>query len=114
MNLDNLKNLTEEYIQAFDNKDINSLKALLTEGFILEDPVVQKVVGRDNALIKILEIFNGSENLSFKAKNIFQERNTTIIEFVLTLDDVILKGVDILDWEQYKIKQLRAYLDIPK
>ena len=114
MNQDNLKTLTEEYTKAFDNKDINSLKSMLTEDFILEDPVVQKVVGRENALKKILEIFNGAEKLSFQAKNIYQEGNTTMIEFNLTLDDVKLKGVDILDWEQDKIKQLRAYLDIPK
>ncbi|MBU2904905.1 nuclear transport factor 2 family protein [Arenibacter algicola] len=114
MSLDNLKNLTKKYIQAFDNKDINSIKALLTEDFILEDPVVKKVRGRDNALKKILEIFNGAEVLSFKAISVFQQDNTTLIEFNLILDDVTLKGVDILDWENNKIKELRAYLDIPK
>ena len=57
--------------------------------------------------------FDFFDNLEFKVRNIFQEYKTTIIEFILTLDDMILSGLDIIEWKDNKIKKLRACLDIP-
>lgn len=78
--------------------------------------MVKHVKGKDNALAKINETFNSCAVLVFKYVNIYSVNNgtTTFIEFELTLDNTLLKGVDILEWEVDKIKELRAYLDIPK
>lgn len=57
--------------------------------------------------------FDLFDNLEFKIRNIFQEYKTTIIEFILTLDDMSLSGLDIIEWKDNKIKELRAYLDVP-
>ena len=109
-----LKKLTQEYIKAFDNKDIEAVSLLLTEDFILEDPVVKRIEGKENVLKAILGIFDSCNTLSFSSKNIYEDAKTTIIEFTLKLDDTILTGTDIIEWENNKMKELRAYLDIPK
>ena len=52
--------------------------------------------------------------LSFQAKNLYLHKQTTIIEFMLQIDDVVLEGVDIIEWKNNKMHALRAYLDIPR
>lgn len=109
-----LKELTLKYVEAFDNKDIGILSELLLDTFTLEDPVVKRVEGKDKAIQTIKNIFDSCEKLVFEAKNIYQDNKTTIIEFQLILDNTVLTGTDIIEWEDNKMKELRAYLDIPK
>ncbi|EAK0465962.1 nuclear transport factor 2 family protein [Campylobacter upsaliensis] len=109
-----LKNLTKAYIKAFNDRNLESVGALLDEDFILQDPAVKRIEGKQKALEAIENIFNSCKNLEFKAKNIYKDGQTTFIEFVLKLDEVRLEGVDILEWQGDKIKELRAYLDLPK
>lgn len=110
-----LKELTYQYIKAFDAKDIEAVAELLSDAFTLEDPVVKRLEGKENALHAMQEIFNSCQRLSFQAKHIFQDSNTTIIEFILQLDTATLTGTDIIEWNEIgKMKELRAYLDIPK
>lgn len=109
-----LKELTEKYIEAFNNKDLDKCVQLFTDDFALEDPVVKRVEGKKEVLKTIKGIFDSCSTLDFNAKNIYQDGNTTIIEFTLKLDDIVLSGTDIIEWENNKMKELRAYLDIPK
>ncbi len=109
-----LKELTEKYIEAFDSKNLDKCAELFTENFALEDPVVRRIEGKVEVLKAIKSIFDSCTKLDFSAKNIFQDNQTTIIEFVLKLDDTTLTGTDIIEWEEYKMKELRAYLDVPK
>ena len=109
-----LKEQTKNYIEAFNNKDLDKCAELFTDDFALEDPVVKRIKGKEKVLVAIEGIFNSCANLSFEAKNIYQDNQTTIIEFVLKLDDITLTGADIIEWENNKMKELRAYLDIPK
>jgi len=105
--------LTKQYIEAFDNKDIKKVTELFTDDFVLEDPVVKRIEGKIEVEEAIHGIFNSCNSLSFQAKNIYQDKQTTIIEFELKLDNTILSGIDIIEWENNKMKELRAYLDIP-
>lgn len=109
-----LKNLTKAYIKAFNDRDLKGVCALLDEDFVLEDPAVKRIEGKQKALEAVENIFNSCKNLEFKAKNIYKDGQTTLIEFILKLDEVKLEGVDILEWQEDKIKKLRAYLDLPK
>ncbi|ELS3708851.1 nuclear transport factor 2 family protein [Campylobacter upsaliensis] len=109
-----LKNLTKAYIKAFNDRNLESVEALLDEDFILQDPAVKRIEGKQKALEAIESIFSSCKNLSFSAKNIYEDGQTTFIEFILKLDEVKLEGVDILEWQGDKIKELRAYLDLPK
>ncbi|WP_137170457.1 nuclear transport factor 2 family protein [Marinomonas sp. FW-1] len=110
-----LREMTANYIDAFNSKDIDRISSMLCEEFVLEDPVVKRVEGKMNALMAIEDIFTSCSKLSFNAKNIYvMDSATTLIEFSLNLDEVCLKGVDIIEWNNGKIKELRAYLDVPK
>lgn len=109
-----LKELTQKYIEAFDRKDLAKCAELFTDNFALEDPVVKRIEGKEEVLKSIKGIFDSCTTLDFTAKNIYQDNQTTIIEFILKLDDTILTGTDIIEWENNKMKELRAYLDIPK
>ena len=109
-----LKKLTKEYINAFNNRNIERIDKLLNDDFALEDPSVNRIEGKENVLKAIRTIFDSCKNMSFTAKNIYQDNQTTIIEFILKLDDIRLTGTDIMEWENNKLKELRAYLDIPK
>lgn len=110
-----IKKLTEQYISCFNNKDIQGVGCLLSEGFILEDPVVKQVIGKANALNAIKSIFDSNEKLQFEAKNIFVDGAISIIEFSLILNEHVLSGADIVEWDpDGKMINLRAYLDVPK
>lgn len=109
-----IKQKTMEYIAAFDRKDIDGVTALMRPDFALEDPVVKRIEGRDAVRQAVLGIFGSCSSLSFKARNIFIDGNTSLIEFSLTMDSTVLTGVDIIEWDGGMMKELRAYLDIPK
>lgn len=109
-----LKELTKKYVEAFDSKDLDRCAQLFTDEFALEDPVVKRIEGKIEVLKAIKGIFDSCNILKFNAKNIYQDGQTTIIEFTLKLDDTTLTGTDIIEWEDNKMKELRAYLDIPK
>ena len=110
-----LKELTKQYVDAFNSKSIDKVAVLFADNFALEDPVVKRIEGKKEVLAAIQRIFNSCEHLSFEAKNIYQENQITIIEFTLKLDGTILTGTDIIEWnKQSQMSELRAYLDIPK
>lgn len=92
-----LKKLTRQYIEAFNRKDIKKCAELFSDNFALEDSVVKRIEGKEKVLEAIKSIFNSCDTLSFNAKNIYQDNQTTIIE-----------------WQDGKMQELRAYLDIPK
>lgn len=118
-----LKQLTQDYIQAFDKKDLEKIESMLHKDFTLCDPEIKKTSpnglhGKNKCLDVIKNIFNSCKDLTFKAKNIYVCENISIIEFSLQLDDLWLEGVDIIEWEKqdgvFVMKALRAYLDMPK
>ncbi|HEB9328855.1 TPA: nuclear transport factor 2 family protein [Campylobacter coli] len=109
-----LKELTKKYICAFNDRSLKEISDLLNDNFALEDPIVKRIEGKDKCLSVINNIFVSCKKLNFSAKNIFQDKNITFIEFILMLDEVRLEGVDIIEWQDGKIVELRAYLDIPK
>lgn len=106
-----LKDLTKQYIEAFNSKDINAVSVLLDKDFILCDPVVKRLEGKEKCLEAIKNIFDSCETLNFRANNIYRDSQTTFIEFILELDGVKLEGVDIIEWRDKKMVELRAYLD---
>ena len=87
-----LKKLTQNYIQAFNDKNLNALSALFDEHVVLEDPIIKRVEGKA-AVLSVLEgIFNNVGHLSFEARNIFVDGGTSLIEFRLKLGDQLLRG----------------------
>ena len=109
-----LKELTEKYIESFKQKDLEKCAELFSDDFALEDPIVKRIEGKEKVLEAIKGIFDSCNTLTFNAKNIYQDNQTTIIEFILKLDNTVLTGTDIIEWQNGRMKELRAYLDIPK
>ncbi len=109
-----LREKTCQYIECFNNKDLSGVATLLDESFVLEDPAVKRIEGKARCLEAIKNIFDSCKDLKFYAKNIYLQDSTTLIEFVLMLDEMKLEGVDIIEWKEDKMQELRAYLDIPK
>lgn len=109
-----MKQLTEQYIQAFNKKDLPAIEAMLVNEFSLEDPVVKRVEGRGPALEAIAKIFAGCRSLAFIAKGIYVDENTSVIEFSLELDSTRIEGVDVIVWDGMLMKSIRAYLNLPR
>ncbi len=107
-----LKDLTRAYVAAFDARDPAACANLMHPSFALEDPVVKRVEGRDAVMDVVRGLFGSCAKLSFVARNIYQDGDTTLIEFVLTLDDKVLTGMDLIEWRDGKMVELRAYLDV--
>ncbi len=57
-------------------------------------------------------IFASCQMRSFVARNIYQDGDTTLIEFAMTLDGKVLTGVHLVEWRGNKMRALRAYLDV--
>lgn len=109
--MSDLINKTQEYIKAFDSKNINDVAQFFADNSELFDPAnPHGVKGKSNIIEMIEGLFKEFELLEFKALNIYEDNNTTLIEFSLTLNDKKLQGVDIIEWDDQKITSLRAYL----
>lgn len=109
-----LKELTKKYIEAIGCKDLDKCAELFADDFTLEDPIIKRIEGKSEVLNFIKDMFDTNLILEFNAKSIYQDNQTTIIEFILKLDNTVITGTDIIDWENKKMKVLRAYFDIPK
>ena len=107
-----LRELTQTYVAAFDKKDLQGCAALMHDTFALEDPVVKRVDGKEASLAAVANIFSSVTDLRFRARNIFIDGNTSLIEFVLELDGKVLTGVDVIEWRDGRMTELRAYLDV--
>ena len=107
----NLLNNTKKYIKAFDDKNLSLIEDFFNQDAILFDPANPKgVKGKENIINMISDIFKEYDKLSFISKNIFIDQDITIIEFELNLGQKKLVGVDIIKWQEDKIKELSAYL----
>src|SRR5258708_12957550 len=93
-------------------KDLRGCAALMHDTFSLEDPVVKRVDGKEAALAVVANIFSSVTDLRFRARNIFIDGNTSLIEFVLKLDGKVLTGVDVIEWRDGKITEFPAHLDL--
>ncbi|ECQ2982638.1 nuclear transport factor 2 family protein, partial [Campylobacter jejuni] len=48
-----LRELTKKYITAFNDKNLKEIANLLNDNFVLEDPVVKRIEGKDKCLLAI-------------------------------------------------------------
>ena len=108
------KALTCQYMERFAAKDLAGVMALFHPDAGFEDPVVKRLDGAAAIREAYTALFSAFTHISFTARNIYQDGNTVIIEFVLVADELCLAGTDIIDWDSGRIRELRAYLDMPK
>ncbi|EOD80108.1 hypothetical protein D515_00678 [Grimontia indica] len=106
-----LHSLTEQYVDAFDSKDLDKVGAFFDENFALTDPS-KSVKGKSNVLAYIKGIFDSVGDISFTAKNIIVSNNAfSVIEFELIIDGTKLIGTDVITWNtEGLMTKMDAYL----
>ncbi|RAX12733.1 nuclear transport factor 2 family protein [Photorhabdus bodei] len=105
-----IRSLTEAYIKAFDKKSLHEVMELFDSNASLIDPS-NHLIGSDSIREMLIQLFSSHKKLSFVAKSILTEASKSIIEFELTLDEKVFRGVDIIEWNSRgKIVTLDAYL----
>lgn len=99
-----------DYIEAFNSRSIEIVADFFSEEFTLNDPSVN-IKGKSEVLTYISELFENNTNLQFKSNNILVDRQRSVIEFELTIDDVVLIGTDVVFWNNdNKMISMNAYL----
>tara|TARA_B100001939_G_C16672120_1_gene500730 strand:+ start:70 stop:393 length:324 start_codon:yes stop_codon:yes gene_type:complete len=103
-----IKKLTESYIKAFNDNDIDELSLLVDNDVVLIDPS-NKIEGKMN-LINFLKNLFDSNSISFSSKLLISEGDISVVHFDLQVNQDNLSGVDIIKWKNGKIISLIAYL----
>lgn len=101
---------TRAYIKAFDTRSIEDVAAFFTEKFELNDPSVN-IIGKREVVDYISKIFSDNSKLEFKSDNILVDSHRSVIEFELTLGEIVLIGTDVIKWDNdNKMISMHAYL----
>jgi len=105
-----IKELTEKYVSAFDQRSLHDVIELFDRNATLIDPE-NHLNGVENIRNLLVNLFSTTKALKFTAKSILADGNKAVIEFELTIDEKLLRGVDIIEWNSSnKISRLDAYL----
>ena len=105
-----LEVLTRLYVGFFNTRNLAGVSALLNNHFVIEDPVVKRIEGKINALAYIKGMFDANQDLGFIERNIICNDSKSVIEFDLYLGAKHLKGIDIIEWQDMRMTNLRAYI----
>ena len=105
-----IRQLTEEYVAAFDMRDLDGVANLFAEDFVLTDSDVTALTPKDSVINYIQRIFSSHKHLSFEARNILVDGNVSVIHFTLILDQMTFNGVDLITWRNQKMSSMQAYL----
>jgi len=115
MNIDKetLAELTKNYFNFFESKNLDELKKLFSEDVILIDPSVVA-----NGIYAVLEsnsdMFNAHENINILEQTIYIDHysNTAIGQIKIKFDNDIYEVVDIISYNNdMKISKIVAYVD---
>ena len=109
INKEHLKARSLEFTQGFTQKDVQGISKLLDDNFALFDPALKWIKGKKNVLDVLQDLFDKTKKVSYDVTNIYQDKTTSILEFILTLDDTTLYGVDFIEWKDNRMIELRCY-----
>ena len=108
-----ISDLTLQFARFFTDKDAEGIGTLLTEDFSLFDPALKWLRGKDAVVGVLKKQFVETKKVSYEVVNVYEDGNTGILEFKIILDQLVLNGVDFMEWENKKMKQLRCYYNPP-
>ena len=108
-----VKDLTVQFAKFFTNKDADGIGSLLTDNFALYDPALKWVRGREKVLDVIRKQFQETEKVSYEVVNAYEDGDIGILEFKITLNQLVLYGVDFMKWKNGKMTELRCYYNPP-
>lgn len=105
-----VRKLSNEYVAAFAARDLEKVGSFFAEKFELTDPEVTALTPKNEVLRYIKSLFDAHNKLKFDAHEIMIDGNKSVIHFTLSLDALVLDGVDIITWEADKMIKMHAYL----
>jgi len=105
-----------EYFQAFEAKDLEAIRRMLTSDVVLQDPFVGKVEGKESVIRVYQQMFvESSFDLQLQRQYYYNDHSCAI-EFHLMITNTkgeqsLIEGIDLIELRDGKIASLRAYLD---
>lgn len=111
--LSTVKDRTIQFATYFTQKDADGIGSLLADHFSLYDPVLKWVQGKDKVVDLFRKQFQETEKVSYEVINAYESGNTGILEFKITMDQLVLYGVDFMEWHHEKMTELRCYFNPP-
>tara|TARA_Y100000296_G_scaffold81447_1_gene108632 strand:+ start:6412 stop:6771 length:360 start_codon:yes stop_codon:yes gene_type:complete len=103
--------VVEDYLDFFENKDLDGITDLLAESCSLTDWSVGLVEGKENVLEIFSNIFDSFEKIEANISHLHEDVTGILTcEMILTLDDQELLVADIFEFDDDdRIQALRAY-----
>tara|TARA_Y100000287_G_scaffold184609_1_gene185882 strand:- start:339 stop:761 length:423 start_codon:yes stop_codon:yes gene_type:complete len=102
-----LKNVIEVYYQSFNASKPELLTKILTEDVYLRDWEIEKH-GKKEVIETSSEIMN-LPNFDIDILNEIYEGEFAAVDIIVKVNDETLKVIDLFEFENYKIKSIKAY-----
>lgn len=109
-----LKSLSLQFAKSFTNKDADAIANLLADEFSLFDPALKWIKEKQAVVQVFKKQFSETQKVRYEILRTYQDKNTTILEFKITMDALILYGVDFMEWKNSKMVELRCYYNPPE
>ena len=103
--------IVEDYLDFFEDKDIDRIYELISDECSLSDWNIGTVTGKENVMSIYKNIFDGVDEIDVKILHIHEDITGILCcEMELTIDNELLLVVDIFEFDgDDKIRTLRAY-----
>ena len=102
------------YLKNFSNKNLTEIKNVMSESVTLRDWDAE-AFGKTDVVDFMDGLFSKFDTIDVEVHNVFDSRNTVIVEMTITLEDDKdtneLLVTDVITFDQTgKIESIRAYL----
>ena len=118
---DELITLTNEFVDAFNRMDLDDVVAFFTEDGIYEDSTGGRHVGHAAIRSAFEPLVGGSRGkIRFDGEDVFVETDSgkVLASWRLNLDKdgavSVIRGIDVLQFEENKLKKKMAYMKVDK
>jgi hypothetical protein len=103
-----LVGLTKKYFQCFCDQNVDGLSEMFADDIKLKD-WANDVSGKEAVLEVIKGIYVAAVHVDITPDLITSEGNTVMAEILITAGSAALEVVDVIEFENDKIKAIRAY-----
>jgi len=118
---DELIALTNKFVDAFNRMDLDDVVAFFTEDAIYEDSTGGRHIGHAAIRTAFEPLVGGSRGeIRFDGEDVFVETDSgkVLASWRLNLDKdgavSVIRGIDVLQFEENKLKKKMAYMKVDK
>lgn len=97
-----------KYFHDFETKNLDGVSEILTDNVQLKDWNLD-LVGKETVLNAVSDIFSNFEKIKIDINRMTMDNSCCMAEITISLDNLRLKVVDVLEFEKNKIISIRAY-----